>query len=138
MWFSEVAYSKCHLFTGRGNLNYSPKYMGRSHSAVHKSYTTCRAAALDEGNTFGGVGLRICLYRTYSLSLQHFNNQSAGTQWSFSVKIGSIAVLLLWALSECINNELSEKDIWNVSSNNSVQIALVHCVTYSVPRTKHS
>jgi hypothetical protein len=107
-----------HLFTGRGNSDHSPKYMGRSHSAVHKSYTTSRAAALDEGNTFGSVGLRIGLYRTYSLSLQHFNNQSAGTQWSFSVKIGSIAVLLLWALSECINNELSEEDIWNVSSKN--------------------
>lgn len=30
------------------------------------------------------------------------------------MKLGCGAVLLLWAGSECINNEIAEKDVWNV------------------------
>jgi hypothetical protein len=50
-----------------------------------------------------------------TVTLQHFHRYSPSTQWVFHIKLGCTLVLLLWALSECINNELSERDIWNVS-----------------------
>jgi len=47
------------------------------------------------------------------LSTKHFNRHAQSTQWRFHIKLGCTAVLLLWAFSECINNEISERDVWN-------------------------
>jgi len=38
---------------------------------------------------------------------------SSNGKWMFYLKGGGIAVLLLWAVSECFNNEATEREIWN-------------------------
>jgi len=41
------------------------------------------------------------------------SSSSSNDKWVFYLKGGGIVVLLLWAVSECFNNEATEREIWN-------------------------
>lgn len=50
-----------------------------------------------------------------SYFVQYFTKFSKNADWWQYIKIGVIAVLLMWSISECFNNERKGAQIWDVS-----------------------
>ena len=74
------------------------------------------------GKLFHSADLTLLADR--QLSSKHFVRHHQGSHWQYHTKLGATFVLLLWAASECVNNELAERDIWNVSQSRP----LVYCI----------
>ena len=45
---------------------------------------------------------------------QYCAKHGMNDQWQQHIKMGSVLVLLLWAISECFNNETTGREIWRV------------------------